>query len=543
MILKIQPEMTDQQTTSRISVQRILMATVVVVAAGTLALNIWRYYSFRTAWPLDLAFFNHQLWNLTHERSELTLQPGNFYATEGPEPWRMAQMRLLTWLLMPIYYVVPGIPTLFMIQSVGCGLSLIPLYRIANRQSGDPFWALIAVLFGAFSCPLWMVGTLDFRYLTLGIPFTLAAYDALEQRKRGSFLLFAILAMMSRHVFAVLLASLLIIDFLSPLLLRILCNRSVSSRPQVCFSWFAGPLLLCVGWLFLDQLWLYFNYGSETVLHYWQGMQDPAAVTSRLDWPVYTVLKGQYPFLARYAAAMIISLLILYTKGFTVLLVTLPALQMGQWAFHPADHFTRYSVPAVVVMLIAAVTLFGRMGAFQRANQTKYVPFLAIMLMTTGVTSTLLLLWDITSMPSGFNCEERVELEKVFNLIDSKESVLAAHTEAYGMYHLWNSDYRDQTAMYFEACSVLPRLSSRTRIFDYRQLPMTRGENKKLRKLQLPEVLNEVDWCFVSQLGNRDAVSQRVRRSIRSNRTFEPVVQMGRLEVYRRVTPVAGQVP
>ena len=121
--------------------------------------------------------------------------------------------------------------------------------------------------------------------------------------------------------------------------------------------------------------------------------------------------------------------------------------------------------------------------------------------------------------------------------------MLAAHTEAYGMYHLWNSDYCDQTAMYFEACSVLPRLSSRTRIFDYRQLPMTRGENKKLRKLQLPEVLNEVDWCFVSQLGNRDAVSQRVRRSIRSNRTFESVVQMGRLEVYRRVTPVAGQVP
>ncbi len=537
----MQPEMTDQQGTSRILVQRILMVTVVVVVVGTLVLNLWRYHSFRTAWPLDLAFFNHQLWNLTHDSSELTLQPGNFYATEGPEPWRMAQMRLLTWFLVPIYYFVPGIPTLFVIQSMGCGLSLIPLYRIASRQSKDPFWALMAVLFVAFSCPLWMVGTLDFRYLTLGIPFALAAYDALEERKRGWFMFFAVFAMMSRHVFAVLLAALLIIDFLGPTLLRIICHKRVPSRPPVCLSWFVGPLLLCVGWLVLDQLWLYVSYGSATLLHYWKGMQDPAAVTSRLDWPIYTVLKGQYPFLVRYAAAMIPALLVLYTKGFTVLLVTLPALQMGQWAFHPADHFTRYSVPAVVVMLIAAATLFGRMGAFQRANQTKYVPLLAIILMTTGVTSTLLLLWDVTSMPSGFNREERMELEKVFNLIDSKESVLAAHTEAYGTHHLWNSGYRDQAAMYFEAYSVLARLSSRTRIFDYRQLPMTRGENNKLRKLQLTEVMNEVDWCFVSQLGNRDAVSQKVRRSIRSNRTFEPVLQMGRLEVYRRVTPVTGQ--
>ena len=108
MIPKMQPEMTDQQGTSRILVQRILMVTVVVVVVGTLVLNLWRYHSFRTAWPLDLAFFNHQLWNLTHDSSELTLQPGNFYATEGPEPWRMAQMRLLTWFLVPIYYFVPG---------------------------------------------------------------------------------------------------------------------------------------------------------------------------------------------------------------------------------------------------------------------------------------------------------------------------------------------------------------------------------------------------------------------------------------------------
>ena len=113
-------------------------------AAATFAINLWRYETYRSAWPLDLAFFNHQLWNLWHGMAPLTLRPVNYYAIEGPEPWRMAQMRLAALALAIPYRLWPGVPMLLAAQSVACGFGVWPMYRIAARRSQSPSYGLLA---------------------------------------------------------------------------------------------------------------------------------------------------------------------------------------------------------------------------------------------------------------------------------------------------------------------------------------------------------------------------------------------------------------
>ncbi len=127
----------------------VLLAAGVFSAAGTFAINHWRYQTFRVAGPFDLAYFNQQQWNLWHGMASLTIRPRISYATEGPEPWRTMRLRPITLLVTLLYPLAPGVPLLLAIQSISIGLGVLPAYllgrHVASGQRADGIGDLTAV--------------------------------------------------------------------------------------------------------------------------------------------------------------------------------------------------------------------------------------------------------------------------------------------------------------------------------------------------------------------------------------------------------------
>lgn len=507
----------------------ILIGLGTSVAAGTLGLNVWRYRTYRSAWPLDLAFFNHQLWNLSHGMQPLTLQPGNFYATEGPEPWRMAQMRLLSYLLLPLYAVVPGVTTLLALQSAACGLGVWPLYRIAARRSGGPRWGLAAAALYAVSPPIWLLGTLDFRYLTVGVPLALGAFDALDARSGRRYALLAVSAMMTRQVFAVALAVLAVAHFCAAWFGARLGRRDEGPKRR---RWLFAPLLLSAAWLAVDQGWLLVFYGPEALVKYWRGMSNPAAVTSRLDAPVSTMLAAERPNLVRYAPAAVAAAVAAPELVFAAAGLSYPPLRMGQWSVHPAQHFSRYATLSCVALLAAGAVGFGRLGAFEQrlaGTPSRWLVRLAAgSLLCAAAVSTGLLVHDVLALPSAFSPQERTQLQIVTDRITADEAVLASHLPVHGVVE----------ANYLGAFSPLAPLSSRARIYDYNQLPLRRNEVGELVPVTLAEALGSVNWCILSRpplpLPPEMDRTNAVRARLEHSGQFERVFTAGSIEVYRR---------
>jgi hypothetical protein len=514
---------------ARWSVLLVLVGLGVAVAAGTFGVNYWRFRTYRSAWPLDLAFFNHQLWNLSHGMAPLTLQPGNFYASEGPEPWRMAQMRLLTFLVLPVYAMLPGVTTLLVVQSTACGLGVWPMYRIAVRRSGGAGWGIAAAALYAVSPPIWLLGTLDFRYLTLGVPLALAAFDALDARNARRYALLAIVTMLTRQVYAVALAVLAVAHFVAAWLGHRWGRRKDRMNVR---QWLVGPLLLSVVWLLLDQGWLLVFYGPQTVGKYWRGMRNPAAVTSRLDAPAQTMLAAERTNLGRYASASVAAAVAAPELAAAAAALSYPPLRMGQWSIHPAQHFSRYATLSCVALLAAAAVSFGRLGAFERQlawTASKWVVRLAAgALVCAAAVSAALLVHDVLALPSAFSPQERKQVQNVLERTAAREGVLAAHLPIHGVLG----------AAYLGASSPLGPLSSRSRIYDYNQLPLRRNQAGELVPITLAEALSNVDWCILSrpplQLPPEMDRTEQVRSAVARSGQFERISTAGRVDVYRR---------
>src|SRR5690606_21119133 len=148
----------------------LVLAAIALTQAMCLAcINVWRYETFRTAGPFDLAFFNQQLWNSWHGMEPLTVRPPVAEHREGPEPWRIGRLRPITVVVGLIYGLWPGPHLLLLLQSCVFGVGVWPAYRLA-RHAGFEEWPAVAMAsLYAFSPLVWLLGTNDFRYFYFGV--------------------------------------------------------------------------------------------------------------------------------------------------------------------------------------------------------------------------------------------------------------------------------------------------------------------------------------------------------------------------------------
>jgi len=185
----------------------ILVLMTALFTAVITAACFWKYRIFAYN-GLDLAIFNQVFWNMIH---------GRFFAGSiHPHSYLGDHAELTMPLLVPLYALWPDPRMLLLLQAVALALPAWPLWLIAKRRlkdSGLPAAAVrllpLAVAAAYLACPFVQnIGLDEFHMLPFALlPLFLTLLEY-EKGRRGPFLVFAALALLTREDVAVVLLAL-----------------------------------------------------------------------------------------------------------------------------------------------------------------------------------------------------------------------------------------------------------------------------------------------------------------------------------------------
>ena len=118
-------------------------------------LSLMKFYTFNDTW--DLAIENQTLWLLSHGGISAYYSSGfsTIYPLQFEEP--------IIFLILPLYMIVPGIPTLLIIQTVALGCAAFPLFLFARTMLKDETAAVICALSYLLYFPLASANLFDFH--------------------------------------------------------------------------------------------------------------------------------------------------------------------------------------------------------------------------------------------------------------------------------------------------------------------------------------------------------------------------------------------
>ena len=162
-------------------------------------LSVTRHNAFRTH-ALDLGTMDQAAWNTIHgrvlERTPLYRDPasGSRYENRLLD----AKMELIFIPLSALYWLWSDPRVLLLVQTVFLGASAIPLYLLVRGRTQD---ALLATsVAAAYLCylPLHYVNMADFHPSALMVPFLLAAWHTMRQRRWRQYYLWLALALSCR---------------------------------------------------------------------------------------------------------------------------------------------------------------------------------------------------------------------------------------------------------------------------------------------------------------------------------------------------------
>ncbi len=412
------------------------------LATGLFLINTWRLRTFRVSAPLDMAYYNQQLWALSRRLPQITVRPQNFYAAEGPEPWRTNHLRPITWAFVPLYRLWPRPELLYLLQSLVLGLGVFAAYHLAAIQGGRKGGILGALLYA--SCPgIWLLGSTDFRYMYLGIPVGLWCAAALIQNRAGAFLTRSLLWMSIREPYSVVVAALGVGRYLQT-------PRRLSGLRLA---------LLAVGfgitWFWLHVLYLALAYSPSTATQYLWAVRHPTEAYGMVEGAIALSLAREWHRLLVNFLPLVLLCLAQPNWLIVGLPLLFPPMRMGLFTLHPAVQFVRYLAPALVVLLAGSSAATGRLVG-SRFKLLRQLPpsvlllnFVCCAVVVLVGPSTLFRMPGpsdaILKLPPRYSEGHRSrELLAVLDRIPKTEGVLAAR-------------------------GVLANLSPRTTLYDYYQ--------------------------------------------------------------------------
>jgi len=459
----------------------VLLAAGAFCAAGTFAINMWRYSTFRVAGPFDLAYFNQQHWNIWHGMAPLTIRPQIAYAAEGPEPWRTMRLRPITLLLTLFYPLAPGVPLLFAFQSAAIGLGVLPAFLLGRRVAGGDVTAgLLAAAAYAIAPPVWVLGTNDFRYLYLGLPLVFCLYCSIRAGSGGATAFWALALLCVRSPYCILVA------------LLGLASLFNDGRTAQRLKWCLGLLALAVFWLVLTVLYLYLLFGPTAAAGYVEAMFDPIRYYGRNPGSELAELEREWP---RLLLVLVPAGLVAWSipeLAIAALLLFYPPLRMGLFTLHPAQQYVRFLAPALAMLLLASSAGLAKVWSRERAHAGRRR--LAGVALAAMAASSAIYLAQLFMLPPRVHKSDIAKLKEAMSRIKRQDAVLA-----------------------FRA--LLPNLSSRTVLYDYYQMP---------DGLTVEAAAATVDWAFV-EMRQRALIEYLKRREY-----FETRAELAALVVLSR---------
>lgn len=156
-------------------------------------LMIRQHAAFRT-FALDLAKFDQAIWN--------TLQGRFLFSTLQNQSILANHFSPLMALLAPLFLVWSNVRVLFVVQAVGLAIAGLLLYAISRVK--QPIVALGFLLAFYLNPALHEVALVEFRRITLAVPFLAMAYYGLYAHRRGWMVVGLILALLCKEDVALL---------------------------------------------------------------------------------------------------------------------------------------------------------------------------------------------------------------------------------------------------------------------------------------------------------------------------------------------------
>lgn len=178
-----------------------LLLTILATLAFAMyfgALSVARHEAFQTA-GYDLGNADQALWNTVHGR------PLQFTNWVGKDNWFREPTRLgmhvepIYFLLVPLYWLWEDVRALLILQAMAAALGAIPAYRLAHRRLHSEAAGTSLALAYLAHPGLHSLVTSDFHAVALATPLLLAAFDFVEEKRDGPFILAAVLAMATKE--------------------------------------------------------------------------------------------------------------------------------------------------------------------------------------------------------------------------------------------------------------------------------------------------------------------------------------------------------
>lgn len=438
------------------NVVAVLVVAAILQAVGTFGINLWRYRTFRVAGPLDLSYYNQQLWNAWHGNSPITIRPKNAYVVEGPEPWKTNHLRPVTLVLLALHRIWPGVPMFFAFQSLVLASGVWPAFRLGRHASGQALCGMFCGLAYAAAPVVWLLGTTDFRYLHLGVPFVLWTYEALDRRSPRQLSWCALALFATRESYSVVVAAM----GFSQLFRR----RPVWEN----LRWAAAAVATGFVWFWIHVAYLWCAFGPDSAAGYLQATRNPAGSYGQSTSSMWGELRREGSRLAIQLGGLVLGAAAAPELAVPGIALAYPPLRMGLFTLHPSQQYVRYFAPAASLLLAG---LFVSLGRVWRRFSPSRVP-----LWGAGVVVALLATQSVLGMTlredSVLRLKPRVGAGEISTVRDRLSRIPA-----------------DDGVLAFRG--VLPSLSARCQVYDYHQLPPG---------VTLERAIADSDWIVVERL-------------------------------------------
>lgn len=451
-----------QNRKSEILVHALLWAGIGIYFLAFSAMGILQYYALNVAFG-DAGVWDNMMWNTWH---------GKFLTTESGYLLR-EHMLFIVLLLLPIYMLVPGMPTLMVVQTAALAAGAIPIFWLAREHLKSDLAALVLALAYLLYPPLQLVNLqatyITFSPISFSIPLLLFGFYFLTKGRLAAFSVCAFLTLLCREEFA-----------LTVLALGIYAALELRRR---AFGW--SCVMVGALWFFLS-IWVaipYFRGSTPHFLDHYSHLGGSATEIART-----LTLHPLHAFAASFDSGKIVFLLSLLVPlgllpllGLKELALAAPAIAYSLLSNRESQVSTlfHYHTPIVPFAAIAAVygarNLPWLWARLKRTLQDERAPVVSVatlgLLLACALASNLLLAKSPLSLsfhnPASTQSYAKLYrisdharlLAEVKPLVPPRASLVAS--EFIGTHFVHRDDFRRLSADWTESDYVLVDLKER----------------------------------------------------------------------------------
>jgi uncharacterized membrane protein len=272
---------------------------------------------------------------------------------------------LIHYVIAPVYAAVPSAPTLLILQSVALGLGAIPVYLLAKDKIRNTAFAVALAAAYLLYPALHAINTFDFHELALVTPLLLFSLYFLEKGRRRAFLVFLVLATLTREEVALSSAA------IGLYILLVKRERRLGGLVLV------GSLayFVLVNQVIMPALGGGPDLGRFAGIAVGEGTGFQAIVLGILTNPIYAFnqifLNGQKML---FMVQLLLPVIFLPLLAGPAWLMALPAFAVALLASVQSQYSLDYHYPAIMIPFVFVLAIFG----LQRLNRRAYNPVVLV---------------------------------------------------------------------------------------------------------------------------------------------------------------------